>query len=116
AHALDVPFASPPNHPFNSLLALRVASIPRPPAERRALIDALYAAVWAGQGGVESVDAVANAVTKAGLEPEPILAEAQSAATKALLRKNTDEAVARGVFGVPTAIVDGELFWGTQSF
>ena len=31
---------------------------------------------------------------------------------KAQLRANTDEAVANGVFGVPTFVVDGEIFWG----
>jgi len=31
------------------------------------------------------------------------------------LKKNTDMAIARGVFGVPTVEVDGELFWGLDS-
>ena len=34
---------------------------------------------------------------------------------KSILRQNTDEAVRRGVFGVPTFEVDGELFWGADS-
>ena len=34
---------------------------------------------------------------------------------KDVLRKNTDEAVARGVFGVPSFVVDGEVFWGADS-
>ena len=31
------------------------------------------------------------------------------------LRKNTEEAAARGVFGVPSFVVDGEVFWGADS-
>jgi len=36
-------------------------------------------------------------------------------AVKDELRRNTEEAAARGVFGVPTFAVDGELFWGSDS-
>ena len=39
----------------------------------------------------------------------------ESPEVKNTLRKNTDEAAARGVFGVPTFEVDGELFWGADS-
>jgi predicted DsbA family dithiol-disulfide isomerase len=39
----------------------------------------------------------------------------QLAAVKDLLRKNTDEAAARGVFGVPSFVADGEVFWGADS-
>jgi 2-hydroxychromene-2-carboxylate isomerase len=39
----------------------------------------------------------------------------QLAANKDLLRRNTDEAIARGVFGVPTFVADGEIFWGADS-
>lgn len=34
---------------------------------------------------------------------------------KSALRRNGEEAVARGVFGVPTAVVNGEIFWGADS-
>jgi hypothetical protein len=34
---------------------------------------------------------------------------------KDLLRRNTEEAVARGVFGVPSWVIDGEVFWGADS-
>ncbi len=36
----------------------------------------------------------------------------RSDAVKDRLRRNTDEAIARGVFGVPTFVIAGELFWG----
>ena len=38
-----------------------------------------------------------------------------TAPSRAALRANTDEAAARGVFGVPTAVVDGRLFWGLDA-
>ena len=36
-------------------------------------------------------------------------------ATRATLRRNTDDAIARGVFGVPTLEVDGAMFWGNDA-
>jgi 2-hydroxychromene-2-carboxylate isomerase len=40
---------------------------------------------------------------------------AQRPEVKDLLRRNTDEAMAGGVFGVPSLVIDGELFWGADS-
>ena len=113
AHAAGIHVEPPPAHPFNPLLALRAACVAwLSPGERRALIDRLYDAAWAGGGGVADVEAVARAVRAAGLDAERVLADAASSETKARLRANTDAAIARGVFGVPTTIADGEPFWG----
>src|SRR5262245_66075664 len=46
AHRLGVPLAPPPAHPFNPLVALRVSSLAMDAAKKRALVDALFAAVW----------------------------------------------------------------------
>lgn len=109
AATFGVPFAPPPTHPFNPLLALRVATIdPR-------TIDALFGAAWGGGGGVESVDAVSRALAGAGFDPAPLIAAANEPAAKQQLRDATDAAIAAGVFGVPTTIADGELFWGCDS-
>jgi 2-hydroxychromene-2-carboxylate isomerase len=111
AATFGVPFAPPPTHPFNPLLALRVAGV----AGDARVIDALFRAAWAGGGGVETADAVERALANAGLDPAPLLAEAASAAAKQRLRDATDAAIAAGVFGVPSMIADGELFWGCDS-
>lgn len=116
AHRLGVPLAPPPAHPFNPLLALRVSSLPMPAARRRALIDALYAATWGGGTGVTDPANVARLATSVGLDGEALLAEASTAAAKEFVRRQTDEALAAGAFGIPTIQVDGELFWGYDSF
>lgn len=116
AHRLRVPLSPPPSHPFRPLLALRAASLPLSPGERRTLIDALFRAAWGGGPGVESPAEVARAAREAGLLGEAIVAEAGSEASKARLRAQTEQAVADGAFGVPTMIADGELFWGLDSF
>lgn len=115
AHRLGLPpLQPPPSHPFNPLLALRVASLPLDPAERRRLIDALYEATWVLGTGVETAEAVAAAATRARFDGAALVKAAQEPEAKQALRAATERAVARGVFGVPTVEVDGEIFWGTD--
>ncbi len=111
-HRLGIPFAPPPTHPFNPLLALRVSCVPMPEAARLRLIDGLFQATWGGGPGVTDTAVVARIASEAGLEGESIVAQAASQKVKDLLRQSTEEAVAEGVFGVPMARLDGELFWG----
>ena len=115
AHRLGLPpLRPPPSHPFNPLLALRVASLPFTSAEQRRLIDALYAATWTLGTGIETPEAVAAAARKAGFDGDALVRAAQQPDAKQRLREATDNAVARGVFGVPTVMVDDEIFWGTD--
>ncbi len=55
---------------------------------------------------------VAGVLQKAGIDPAMLMAEATSADVKGALRKTTDEAVARGVFGAPTMFVGSTMFFG----
>ena len=50
--------------------------------------------------------------TEAGLDGAALIAQASQSECKAQLRKQTDQAIAEGVFGVPTMAVGTELFWG----
>lgn len=116
AHALGLPpLRPPPSHPFNPLLALRASGLPMSDDERRRFIDALYAATWATGRGIESRALVLEAAGAAGLDAEAIVSAAEAEPAKTLLRIATDDAIAAGVFGVPTMRVEGELFWGLDS-
>jgi 2-hydroxychromene-2-carboxylate isomerase len=57
---------------------------------------------------------VAAVLTEAGLDAAALLAAAQSPEAKALLASNTDAAVARGTFGIPTFFVGDEIFFGKE--
>ncbi|MFT3765883.1 MAG: 2-hydroxychromene-2-carboxylate isomerase [Minicystis sp.] len=116
AARLGLPLTPPPAHPFNPLLALRAASAPMPAGTRRALIDALFRATWGGGGGVHGEREVAAACAAVGLDPAATLAAATSDEGKARVRARTEEALSRGVFGVPSMWADGELFWGYDAF
>lgn len=116
AHALGVPLQPPPTHPFNPLLGLRLACLDQEdPGQRRALIDLLFRATWAGGPGIADPATVAALLRDAGLDADQLIADATTPANKGRLIENTRAAIAHGVFGVPTMIVDGELFWGDDS-
>jgi 2-hydroxychromene-2-carboxylate isomerase len=112
AARLGIPLEPPRFHPFNPLLPLRVSSLPLAARERRALIDALFHAQWAERRHLSEPGEVAAAASRAGLPGEALVARAQELESKQRLRQQTQDAIAAGVFGVPTLIVGGELFWG----
>jgi 2-hydroxychromene-2-carboxylate isomerase len=116
---LGVPLAPPATHPFNPLLALRVAGadLPEPQAANRIrLIDRLFAAVWAEGRPIYEPRVIAEIAAALGLDGDALLAAAASDEGKARVRRQTEQALAAGIFGVPSMIVDGELFWGFDAF
>lgn len=116
AALLRIGLNPPAFHPFNPLLALRVSSLPLPAAERGRLIDALFRAVWVQGLHVSDPGVVEEVASSAGLAGAAAVAQAQEAESKARLREQTGDAIARGVFGVPTMLVGEELFWGYDDF
>ncbi len=111
-----LPLRPPPAHPFNPLLGLRLAALDLPAAQQRGVIDVLFARVWARGNGITDAQEVAAALTAAGHDGAGLVEAAAQPEAKARLRDLTDDACARGVFGVPTLEIDGELFWGQDSF
>ena len=104
-----VPFKFPNGHPRRSVHCMRTIL-----ASGDAGVDvmhALYKAYWVDELDVAQPDVVGQALNDAGLNPE-WSTKAVDQAIKDELRERTAEAVSHGVFGVPTCIVDGELFWG----
>jgi len=102
------PLRYPAAHPFNPLhhLRLAIAAGCAPEAVRR-----IFDSVWTGGGDATDPAAFTALAKELGVEPERLSAPE----VKDALRKNTEQAAARGVFGVPTFAVDGELFWGSDS-
>lgn len=116
AVVLGVTLRPPATHPFNPLLALRVTLLPMPDATRQRLVTALMRAEWAERRDVSDPAVVRAVAASVGLDGERAIGDASKPEIKEALRRETDAAIAAGVFGVPTLIVDGELFWGYDDF
>jgi 2-hydroxychromene-2-carboxylate isomerase len=115
AKLLGVPITPPPRHPFAPLPALRAAIAFDDPAERARAVAALYRATWVTGDGVDSDVLVAEALSAAGLDGDAAVARAATPEVKRALLHATNDAITRGVFGVPTVVVDGQSFWGCDS-
>jgi 2-hydroxychromene-2-carboxylate isomerase len=114
AALLGLPFEPPATHPFNPLASLRASLLDMEDDTRSELITRLYSATWVEGLDVGSPEVVAGICTEVGI---PDAAERiRDPAIKQRLFDAGREAIALGVFGVPAMIVDGELFWGTDSF
>jgi 2-hydroxychromene-2-carboxylate isomerase len=116
AHRAGVSIDLPPAHPFNPLPALRIAALDVDRALRWRIIHALFRATWAGGGGIDGADSVATALRRAGLDAPSLMERSAMPEAKERLRRHTDEALARGAFGVPTMFLEGEMFFGFDSF
>jgi 2-hydroxychromene-2-carboxylate isomerase len=116
AALLRVALNPPAFHPFNPLLGLRVSSLPLGAAQREALVGALFRAVWVEGLHISDAAVVERLVDKIGLQGPALVAQAESPECKSRVRAQTSDAIARGVFGVPTIEVGSELFWGYDDF
>jgi 2-hydroxychromene-2-carboxylate isomerase len=110
AARLGVPFRFPPAHPFNPIAALRLITAL---GASDAAVDAVFDAVF-GAGRDISDPAVLEEIGLA-LGLSDVAAAISQPEVKLQLRANTDAAIARGVFGVPTTVVGEELFWGEDT-
>jgi len=108
AQSLGIPFRFPAAHPFNPLqhLRLALASDSRPEAVKR-----IFRSIWMSGEHADDAGRFAALCRELGVDPARLAAPQ----IKARLRKNTDEAAELGVFGVPSLVVDGEVFWGADA-
>ncbi len=116
AHQEGLKLTWPPRHPFNPLPLLRLCALL---GSTRPVIHRLYAWVWEEGHLPDEPGPWAALLAEYGVSPEAL----EAPAVKDIIRRNTDEALARGLFGVPSALVttpaqDGApeavspIFWG----
>lgn len=108
-----VPFAMPTKFPQRTVTAQRLALLAAEasPAEGLRMAIALGRAMWAHGANLED-DGVLETLLRREDVPIEWLADTRSARIKQALADNTARARAANVFGVPTFVVDGHLFWG----
>jgi 2-hydroxychromene-2-carboxylate isomerase len=108
AQQLGVPLRFPPAHPFNPLHALRLALAFGATYDT---VKAIFEFIWVqGRSPNDEWKALCETIGVPGAE---VLAAGDH--VKAELRTNGEEAIAAGVFGVPTFVADDHLFWGLDA-
>ena len=110
ARELDIPLRFPPAHPFNPLPALRLALAAK---DMHQACDAIFKHIWEDGLAADSVEALASVADLLGIDnPAERLADPD---LKTRLAENGEQAIALEIFGVPTLVVNGQLFWGNDA-
>jgi len=77
-----------------------------------AYLRRIFETVWEEEGDISDAGTLAVLLDEAGHPAQAVLDEARGNAVEALYRLNADSAVAADVFGAPSYVLDGEVFWG----
>ena len=114
ARRYGVPLKFNPHFPINTLVLMRaVTGIQLHHPERFvAFIDCLFKALWVDGRNLNDPATVATVLSGNGFDPNEVLALTADETVKATLKDNTEKAVQRGVFGVPSMFVDNQLYFG----
>ena len=110
ARRFGIPLRFPPEHPFNPLPLLRLAIACDSSLDA---VQRIFRFVWRDGRLPDLPIEWAELVGMLGVHDAD--ARIATAEVKAELRRNTDEAIGRGVFGVPTLAIGSELFWGVDA-
>jgi 2-hydroxychromene-2-carboxylate isomerase len=106
------PLAWPEPWPGNTLLAMRAATFAKQTGRTVSFALAGFRQAFAAGRDLSEPDNVAIAAAACELHPRALFKALETEAVKRALREATDEAAELGVIGVPSLVVDGEVFWG----
>lgn len=107
-------FRMNPNFPVNTLTLMRGAVAAEMGGVSEAYLAAGFKAMWEDGQKMDDPDVFVSALNAAGLDGAGLLARTQEAEVKAKLVENTNAAVERGVFGIPSFFVGDEMFFGKE--
>lgn len=110
-----IDFTTPKTHPFNSLYALRLALKGTAGDHQEKVIETLWKAGWQKRIDMGEPDELLAVLKEANLPSEELYEKSFNKEAKVELKANIQEAISFGAFGVPSFVVDGELFWGNDS-
>lgn len=111
AHEMGIEMQLPAAHPFNPLALLRLAvSHNSEGLPNRYVTETLFHHVW--HGGQDAEDAQRLQALIVLLKPS---LDPNGQTVKALLKTHTEDAIKKGIFGVPTCEVDDKFFFGLDA-
>ena len=104
----------PKQHPFNPLAALRLSLKPVAGADQHRVISALFEAGWSHGADLGDLPTLIDLLVKQSINGETLSRKITDPQVKDALVSETNMAIEKGVFGVPTIIIDDNLFWGND--
>ncbi len=110
----ELPLVRPDPFPQNSLTAARLALVGFDDGWGESFTEAVYMAEFGEGLDIGSDETLREIVAALGADPDDSLARARSDDNKARLKRRTEEAQEKGIFGAPSFVAEGELFWGND--
>jgi 2-hydroxychromene-2-carboxylate isomerase len=113
-HAMryGVPFAPNPHFVINTLAVMRGAIVALRRGELERYSEAMFLAIWRDALDMDDPAVIGQALAAHGFDAKAYFAGVQDASVKDDLKARTEDAVARGVFGLPTFFVGEKMWWG----
>ena len=105
-------YAPNPHFPVNTLTIMRGMVAARRAGVGEAYLEVVLKAMWEDGQKMDDPEVIVRVLNAAGLDGAALAAATQDPEVKAELVANTEAAVARGVFGIPTFFVGSEMFFG----
>lgn len=115
ASRAGMPFTTPKTHPFNSLYTLRLCLKEVAGVHQQAVIAALWEAGWEKRIDMAEPEELLATLRAKHLPADELYEKSFSKEARQGLKQNLALAIEDGVFGVPSFVVEGELFWGRDS-
>jgi 2-hydroxychromene-2-carboxylate isomerase len=109
-------YSPPKYHPFNPLPSLRMSLTQVSESDQHAVISAIFNAGWSEAQDLGDVANLISILKRAGIATEGFEQKIKLVEIKNALISETGNAIARGVFGVPTIIIKEQLFWGNDQY
>lgn len=110
AQSDDIPLKFPPRHPFNPVPALRLAIVGGGSVD---FVQAIFRHIWRDGCTLDTEEEVLTFASAHGLQSP--LEAMRSDLVKSALRNGGAHALSAGVFGVPSFVADGRVFWGDDA-
>ena len=107
-------FKMNPHFPVISLMLVRGALVAERDGYLMKYIDAMIDALWEQELKLDDPEVLHKALADAGFDADKIMTDMGDEAIKAKLLENTNAAVERGAFGIPTFFVGDEIFFGKE--
>ena len=107
-------FKMNPHFPVMTLMPVRGALVAERDGYLMDYIDAMVKAMWEQELKLDEPEVLHKALADAGFDADKIMTDMSDDAIKAKLMENTNAAVERGAFGIPTFFVGDEIFFGKE--
>ena len=105
-------FTFNPHFPVNTLVLMRAAVAADAEGQLAPYVEAVFQHMWERGTKMDDPAVCRAALLESGLDADRLLSRAQDQDVKDTLMRNTQEAVDRGAFGIPTFFVGSEIYFG----